>query len=341
MKKPTSLLRKATKHPIAIGFIVLCMALPLIITRGYLLRVFIEVFFFAAMGTAWNILGGFGRQTSWASPAFFCIGAYTAMLLNTNFGTSPWVSIFIGVAIAIVLAIAIGAPTLKLRGVFFSIATISCTSIIRQLIFNFASLTGGAQGVSLKMSSGNNFWQLRFDSEVPFYYIAFIWMLIIVLITAIISKTKLGYYLRAIREDEDAAQSLGVRTHRMKLIAFIISAVLLSVTGAFYSFKIGYIDPNSVASHDLAIRIAVTAILGGMGTIWGPVLGAFICVPMLEVSNYYLSNFGGGGAGFAMYGLAMVLVVLFRPNGVISLFEGLQKRFESRKANKQTGGEAK
>jgi branched-chain amino acid transport system permease protein len=107
----------------------------------------------------------------------------------------------------------------------------------------------------------------------------------------------------------------------MKLRAFVISAMLLAVTGAFYSFKIGYIDPNSSASHDLAVRIAVTAILGGMGTIWGPVLGAFICVPMLEISNYYLSDFGGGGAGFAIYGLAMVLVVLLRPNGIISLFQ--------------------
>ena len=241
--------------------------------------------------------------------------------MDKNFGLSPWISIILGIILAGVLAIVIGLPTLKLRGVFFSIATISCTSIVRQILFNTPNLTGGAQGLTLKMSSGNDLWRLRFDSEIPFFYISLIWMMLVVLIAAMLSKSRLGWYLKAIREDEDAAQSLGIRTYHMKLRAFVISAMLLAVTGAFYSFKIGYIDPNSSASHDLAVRIAVTAILGGMGTIWGPVLGAFICVPMLEISNYYLSDFGGGGAGFAIYGLAMVLVVLLRPNGIISLFQ--------------------
>lgn len=335
MNKKLSLPYMVNRHPVLILFLIICLGLPFVVTRGYFLRVVTEVFFFAAMGSAWNILGGFGRQTSWASPAFFCIGSYTGMLLNIKYAVSPWLSIFLGCILAILLAVAIGAPTLKLRGVFFSIATISCTSIIRQLIFNFAGLTGGAQGLTLKMSSGNNFWQLRFEGEVPFYYIAMVWMLAVVAIAAVISKTRLGHFLRAIRDDEDAAQSLGIETYLMKLIAFVISAVLLSVTGLFYSMKVGYIDPNSVASHDLAIRIAVTAILGGMGTIWGPVLGAFLCTPMLELSNYYLSNVGGGGAGFAIYGLAMVLVVLFRPNGVISIFDSLKQKLAARKESSE------
>ena len=312
---------------IAVIFTAVCLLIPLFVKGSYTQRVFTEVFFYAAMGSAWNILGGFGRQTSWASPAFFCIGAYSAILLDRNFGISPWLSIFVGIFLAALLAVLIGSPTLKLRGVFFSIATISCTSIVRQILFNTPDLTGGAQGLTLKMSSGNNFWKLRFDSEIPFFYIAFTWMMIVVVIVTIFSKSKLGWYLRAIREDEDAAQSLGIRTYQVKLKAFVLSAILLAVTGAFYSFKIGYIDPNSSASHDLAVRIAVTAILGGMGTVWGPVLGAFICVPMLEASNYYLSDFGGGGAGFALYGLAMVLVVLLRPNGVISLFDIVKEKF--------------
>ncbi len=321
MNKSLNLSGYVKRYFPVIAFIAACALVPLFIKKSYIQRVFIEVFFFAAMGSAWNILGGFAKQTSWASPAFFCIGAYSALLMDKNFGLSPWISIILGIILAGVLAIVIGLPTLKLRGVFFSIATISCTSIVRQILFNTPNLTGGAQGLTLKMSSGNDLWRLRFDSEIPFFYISLIWMMLVVLIAAMLSKSRLGWYLKAIREDEDAAQSLGIRTYHMKLRAFVISAMLLAVTGAFYSFKIGYIDPNSSASHDLAVRIAVTAILGGMGTIWGPVLGAFICVPMLEISNYYLSDFGGGGAGFAIYGLAMVLVVLLRPNGIISLFQ--------------------
>jgi branched-chain amino acid transport system permease protein len=327
MKQIGSIGQNLKKNVIVIVFITVFMLVPMLVKMDYLIRVMIEVFFFGALGTAWNILGGFGRQTSWASASFFSVGAYTSMLMFLKLGgISPWISIFIGMFLSAILAVIIGLPCFRLRGVFFAIATIASASIVRQLLLYFKTFTGGAMGIAFKIRIGNSLAKLAFESERAYYYVALIWMLITVLVSILINRSKLGYYLKAIREDEDAAESLGVRSGRMKLIAFIISAMLLSATGTLYAFKVGYIDPFMVASHDMSIRIGITAILGGMGTIWGPVIGAFLSVPMLELSNKYLSNLGNGGAGFAMYGLIIVLVVLFRPNGIISFYTDYQSR---------------
>jgi branched-chain amino acid transport system permease protein len=232
--------------------------------------------------------------------------------------------------IAALLAIIIGAPSFKLRGVFFSIATISFANIARQLLIYFKDFTGGAQGIRFPIAKVNSFWLLRFknNADVPFYYVAMAWMLLSVAVVVVINRSRLGYYLKAIREDEDAAESLGIRAHRMKLYAFIISSMLLAVSGTFYAYRMSNIDPATVASHDLSIKIAVIAIVGGMGTVWGPVLGSFIAVLVLEFANRYLSMLGSGGAGFVIYGLAMVLIVLLRPNGLITFWTN----FESRRA---------
>lgn len=326
---PLSLLKK---NWIIFIFIAICLLIPIAVKTDYVIRIMIEVFFFGALGTAWNIIGGFGRQTSWASSSFFAVGAYTGMLMFLRLGgVLPWFSVFVGMAISVVMAIIIGLPCFRMRGVYFAIATIASASIVRQLLLYFKEFTGGSLGLAFRVRTGNNLLTLSFESERAYYYVAFIWMLITVFVTVLVNRFKLGYYLKAIREEEDAAESLGIRASRVKLTAFIISAMLLSATGTLYAFKVGYIDPTLVASHDMSIRIGITAILGGMGTIWGPVMGAFLAVPMLEISNYYLSNLGKGGAGYALYGLLIVLVVLFRPNGIISFFTNWRDHRASRK----------
>ena len=329
-------------HPISFTFIAVCAFLPLGLKSPFFIRVFTEVFFFAAMGCAWNIIGGFGKQTSWASASFLAVGAYTSMLMYLRLDEiSPWITIFIGMALSVLLAVIIGVPCFRFRGVFFAIATIACVTIVRQLLIYFRSFTGGTIGLALKIRLKDNFAHMTFVRDEPYYYMTLIWMVIVIFITIGVERSRLGYYLKAMSEDQDAAESLGIRPHRMKLIAFIISSVILSATGTMYAFKVAYIDPNLISSLDFSIRIGITAILGGMGTIWGPVLGALICIPMLELSNYYLSDFGGGGAGYAMYGLLIVLVVLFRPNGMISLYYGAEYRIKmwlkTRRAEK-TGG---
>ncbi|MGI6037541.1 MAG: branched-chain amino acid ABC transporter permease [Limnochordia bacterium] len=339
MTKSNSIFDYLKENLAVFVFIGLCLVFPLLRPSDYIMRVMVEVFFFGALGTAWNILGGFGQQISWASASFFATGAYTSMLMYLRLGgVSPWISIWVGMALAVLLAIIIGIPCFRLRGVYFAIATIACASIVRQLLLYFRGFTGGSLGLAFQVRTQESFVDLFFVSDVPYYYITLFWMLITVGVTIGINRSRLGYYLKAIREDDIAAESLGIRAHRMKLLAFIISSMLMAATGTFYAFKVGYIDPFLVASHDMSVRIGITAILGGMGTIWGPVLGAFVAVPLLELSNYFLSDFGGGGAGYAMYGLLIVLVVLYRPNGLISLLNDLPVRLGKKGRPTQTLG---
>ena len=319
------------KNSVVLAFVIICLILPIVSPSQYIVRVIMEVFFFAAMGNAWNIIGGLGKQTSWASSTFFSVGAYTSIILFTRHGEiSPWISALIGMAIAVVLAVIIGLPCFRLRGVFFSIATIACATIFRQLLIYFEDFTGGSLGISFKIRKGNSLWRLHFDSDIPFYYVAMIWMLITVCIVIYIERHKLGYYLRSICEDQDAAESLGIKSAQVKLSAFIISSMMLAFTGTLYVFKTGFVDPNTVASHDMAIRIGIVAILGGMGTRWGPTVGALISVPLLEISNAYLQHLGGGGAGWALYGLLIVVMVLFRPNGIISIWQDIKVKFKKK-----------
>ncbi|HHY42163.1 MAG TPA: branched-chain amino acid ABC transporter permease [Thermoanaerobacterales bacterium] len=325
------------KQPLAAAFILLCILFPFVTSNQYLVRVLTEVFFFAALGNAWNIIGGYGRQTSWASATFFSVGAYTGIILYTRYGEiSPWISVFIGMGLSVILAIIIGKPCFRLRGVYFAIATIACATIFRQALIYFEDFTGGSLGIAFKIRKEVSLWKLSFHSEIPFYFIAFIWMIITLLIVAYIERHRLGYYLRAICEDQEAAESLGINSSVVKLQAFIISCMMMAFTGTLYVFKTGYADPNTLASHDMSIRIGLVAILGGMGTVWGPTLGALITVPLLELSNAYLQNFGGGAAGWAVYGLLIVIMVLYKPNGIIHIAEDVRnyvrkKKFEGKR----------
>ena len=323
------------KHPIVLAFIVICLLFPLVSPSPYIMRVLMEVFFFAAMGNAWNIIGGYGRQTSWASATFFSVGAYTSIILFTKHGEiSPWISVIVAMVLVSALAVIIGWPCFRLRGVFFSIATIACATIFRQLLIYFETFTGGSLGISFKIRKGNSLWNLQFDNDRPYYYVALVWMLITVLIVVYIERHKLGYYLRAICEDQDAAESLGIKSSQVKLKAFVISCMILAFTGVLYVFKSGFVDPNTVATHDMSVRIGIVAILGGMGTVWGPMVGALISVPLLELSNAYLQRFGGGSAGWALYGLLIVIMVLFKPSGIISIWDTVKTKIEKSKASK-------
>ncbi|MCL2852836.1 MAG: branched-chain amino acid ABC transporter permease [Defluviitaleaceae bacterium] len=309
-------------HWVLIAFLAACLIYPFVIDSRYLTRVAMEVFFFAAMGNAWNIIGGYGRQTSWASSTFVAVGAYTSILLFVRYGgISPWISIFPAMALAAVMAVIIGLPCFRMRGVYFAIATIACTTIFRQLLIYFADFTGGSLGVAFMIRRGDSLWNLHFDSAIPFYFVALVWLLVTVGIVTYIERNRLGHYLRAICDDQDAAESLGIKSSRVKLIAFIVSAMMLSFTGVLYVFQLGFVDPNTFASHDMSVRIAIVAILGGMGTKWGPTVGALVTVPLLELSNAYLQHIGGGGAGWVMYGLLIIVIVLFKPNGIISIFD--------------------
>jgi branched-chain amino acid transport system permease protein len=308
------------------------------IPSRYFIRIGMDIFFYTAMGNAWNIIGGYGRQTSWASATFFAIGAYTSILLfvgppgHVGLQISPFISMWLGVVLAVMVAVVIGMPCFRLRGVYFAIATIACTTIFRQLLIYFSKFTGGNLGIPFPFQPNNRVFHLIFTDFLlrPYYFIAFTWMIITTGIVFFIERNRLGYYLRAICEDQDAAESLGIKSSRVKLQAFMLSAAMLSITGTLYVFMLRMVDPLTYASHNISIRIAIVAILGGMGTKFGPLLGALVTIPLLEVSNNYLARIGHGGAHWVLYGLLIVIIVLFRPNGIVSLF-GSAKTFFAKK----------
>lgn len=299
---------------------------------NYLTLVAFYILMYAAMGSAWNIIGGFGRQISWAHAGFFAIGAYSTMIPLLKWEISPWFGMLIGIALSMAAAFLIGFPSFRLRGVYFSLCTLACGQIINRLLLHYTDFTGGASGLVMKKIKENNFAMMLFTDTDVYYYFMLAIAVIILIICVMVEKSRLGYYLKAIREDETAAETLGIRPNRVKLTAFILSAALMSVIGAFFALRVRYIDPESVSSHDLAIRIGMTVIIGGIGTIWGPIIGAILTVPLLEATSAWFGNMLNGGLSFFLYGLILVLMVIFLPEGVISLKDKLYKGHEPKGA---------
>jgi branched-chain amino acid transport system permease protein len=298
---------------LGIGFLIL----PQILKNNYVISTIVYCFSFAAFGVAWNLIGGYGAQISWCHAAFVAVGAYTSFIAYGAFNMSPFLSMPIGMALSYLLATIIGRATFRLRGSYFSIATIAFAEIVRILLLYYKTITGGASGKYITFSK-ESFLNLTFKKDTPFYYIMLVVLVIVLLITAKFEKSKIGYYLGAIKGDEDAAMSLGIPAFKIKLTAFQLSAVITSAIGTIFAFFLTYIDPTSVGSMTLSVKIGVVAIIGGVGTLWGPVLGAFLIVPLIELTSVLLGQKGGSQL---LYGLALVLVVIFRPNGLIGLIK--------------------
>ena len=299
------------------------LIVPLVTTGNYIITILVNCMAFAVFGLAWNIIGGYGAQISWCSATFVAVGAYTNFILSVDFGLSPFLSLPLGMALSYVMATIIGYGTFRLRGAYFSIATIAFAESFRSAIQYFAGFTKGSAGIYVTYR-GSNFFALTFANDTPFYYIILALLVLTLLFCHWFTKSKTGYYLSSIKGDEDAAESLGIETFKIKLKAFQVSAMVTSVAGAFYASFLTYISPASTCSFDMSIKIGVVAIVGGIGTLWGPVIGAFIVVPLIELAGILL---GQSGSSNVLYGLLLVLIVIFRPQGVITLFYMVRDKF--------------
>jgi branched-chain amino acid transport system permease protein len=251
---------------------------------------------------------------------FFGCGAYAAMGAYHHFQLSPMVGIPAGIVFAVAIAAAIGTPTLRLSGHYFSMATIAVAELARLIVIETPYL-GAAVGLSGPTVPRNVF-DLSFISALPYYYL-FLAVLIITLgITWWMTNSRMGFYLRAIRDSERAARSLGAPASRTKLYAFMLSAGLTSVAGALYAMMFGFVDPESGLGILISVKILIMAALGGAGLLFGPLVGAAILVPLEEISNSWL---GGKGAGltFVLYGAIIVLIARFQPGGILDLINRL------------------
>jgi branched-chain amino acid transport system permease protein len=297
---------------------ILLLVFPLLVDNLYIQHSFFMIFLFATIGLGWNLIGGYGAQLSLGHAAFFSVGAYTAVLFVIYKSLTPLIGGLVGIGIAVALAALIGYPCFRLRGPYFTLATIAAGEIVRTLLLHFQDFTGGANGIPLPYK-GENFLFLQFSSKAPYYYMALVMLVIVFFLVRYLEKAKMGRYLAAIREDQDAAESLGVRTHKVKLVALLISAAITAACGVLYAFSVSFIDPDSVAGLNLSIEIAVVVIVGGIGTLWGPVVGSVVVIFLTEMTNLYLGAVRSG-ASLVLYGLLLILVISLRPQGLSSLF---------------------
>jgi branched-chain amino acid transport system permease protein len=300
--------------------VVLAMALlafPAVFVKPYPRDVMIKILLYALLAQAWNLLGGYAGQISLGNAVFFGIGAYTSSVLVMWGGLSPWLGMLAGMAVAVLVSQVIGFPCFRLRGHYFAIATIAIGEIVQTIMINWDAL-GGARGIWLPMRP-ETFVNFQFHrAKWPYYYIALGLFTAVLALTAWVEQVRLGYYLRAIREDPDAAQSLGVPVARYKLLAIALSAAFTALGGSFYAQYVLFIDPESVFPLSLSILICLVAVLGGVGTLWGPFVGAAVLIPLSEATRIY---FGGTGKAvdLMIYGALIVLVAVFQPGGLTAL----------------------
>jgi len=298
---------------LGVGAVAVLLLLPAVLS-SYAITVFIFIFFYAYLGQAWNIVGGYAGQLSAGHAAFLGIGAYAAALLSVEWGLTPWIGMFVGGALAAVLGTVIGYLGFRfgLRGFYFVLLTVAFAEICRIVALN-TSAVGGALGYYITFTGNPR--QFQFQRNWVYYYVALGLMLAATGIVALIERRRFGAYLIAIRQDESACEALGVDTFRYKMLAMIVSSFLTGVGGTFYAFYLFSLQPNAVFGIPLSVEIIIRAIVGGAGTVLGPVLGSFILSPLAELSRAYFTAAGFAGAHLVVYGVLLVAVVLFLPQG--------------------------
>jgi branched-chain amino acid transport system permease protein len=298
---------------LAAVFIIL-MALPLFLDN-YALGIFVMIFFWAYVGQSWNVLTGYTGHISLGHALYLGIGAYATTYLAQTFGLTPWVGMFAAGSIAVAIALFLGFLGFRfgIRGVYFVILTIAFAEITRLVVSHIEAL-GSFTGIFLDFKP--SFYNFQFRGNIPYYYISLGFMVASLIAVRIIEVSKVGRFIVAIREDEEAAQALGVNTFKYNMIAIAISAFMTSLAGAFYANYIYYLHPNSLFGMSMSIELILRPIVGGLGTLFGPVIGSLILTPS-EISRAYFAKGGLEGLHLILYGILAILVVLFMPKGII------------------------
>jgi branched-chain amino acid transport system permease protein len=293
---------------------------PLVLSGPFYRDIGVTFLLAAISASAWNIVGGYAGQVSVGHSMFFGLGAYAPLLFYSLWGWPPIAGIPVGVALSVGLAVIVGMPTFRLTGHYFSMATIAVAELIR-IFFGTWDLVGAAIGLQ-GPAVGRGWWDLTFRSELPYYYIFLAVLACLLLITALIERRRFGFYLRSIKAGERAARSLGVPVRRTKMQALALSAAFTSIAGSLYVIKTGFIDPDSGFGILISVQMVIVAALGGAGTLFGPLVGALILIPLQTATN---SWFGGGGSGltYILYGGIIVVIARFEPGGLFELWQRL------------------
>lgn len=309
----------------------LFLIVPLFIHNPYLLHIFVLVFLFAYLGTAWSLVGMAG-QLSLGHAALMGIGGYVSTLLFMEWGVTPWLGMIAGGIFCGIIGVLIGYPTFRLRGPYFALTTIAFAEILRIYVENteegpFGIPLRGGMGLLVPLK-GDAPGVFQFSTKEPYYYIALLMMVAAVGLSFLINRWRMGYYLAAIRSDQDAAEALAINSTKYKLIAMAISCVLTALGGTFYAQYFRYINPERAMGLSMSIEIALVGVVGGWQTVLGPTIGSILLSPSGELVRAYL---GGTYAGLHLflYGLLIMVVVLFMPNGLNDPLVRLFRRWEA------------
>jgi len=294
---------------------ILLLTVPLVVKDEYYLHVLVGILYFAYMASSWNIVCGYTGQLSLGHSALSGIGGYISTLLLINAGMSPWVGMLIGAVCATGVGVLVGWPCFRLRGPYFALTTIAFAEILRIWTENTEEIFGielrGAQGLSVPLK-GHSPALFQFDGKVPYYYVIIAMLVAVMAIAWWMERSRMGFYLKAIRADQDGAEALGVNSTRYLLAAMALSSFLTALGGSYYAQYFRYINPERNMGLDFSIELALMGIVGGQGTVLGPVLGAFLLTPAGEIAR---ATLGGKfpGLHLVIYGLVLLLGLLFLP----------------------------
>jgi len=304
------------------------LSIPLLTDNLFLQDALIFVLLWAGLAGAWNIAGGFAGQLSLGHAAFFGLGAYTSTLLKIYLGVSPWVGMLCGGALVIAASSFIAFAATRLRGPYFALVTIAFATVAQIVAARWYSFTRGNEGLSIPFNPGlANF---MFAAKLPWTLLVLCYVAGIYVLSAWIRRSRLGYQLAGMREEEDAAQALGIDTRRLKVLAIALSAFLTALGGTFYAQYVGFVDPGYVFSIDLSVKFALMCIIGGMGTALGPILGA-VLITALEIA--LRAKWGGERSGLYLivYGALLIVVVRSMPEGLVAGTAQVWKRWRARR----------
>jgi branched-chain amino acid transport system permease protein len=304
------------------GLILIAVLLPFLLP-SYFVHVLIMILFYGYLGTSWNILGGYAGQFSFGHAAFFGIGAYTSSLIFVNWGISPWIGMVFGGLLGMLLGLLIGSLCFHygLRGPYFALATLAFAELLRLISLNL-DLTGKAMGILMPLK-GNAPLSFQHESKIFYYFVILLMFIGVLGVARWIDRGKIGDYLAAIREDEDSAEAIGVNTFAYKLLGSLISGFLTALGGTFYAQYFLYIDPPVTFGVGTSIEIFLRPIVGGMGTVYGPIVGALVLGPLGEVTRGILGGYHG--VHLMIYGAILVSVIIFLPNGICGWLSSLKK----------------
>jgi branched-chain amino acid transport system permease protein len=311
--------KKSWFLPAILGIV--AVALPPFL-GGYFQHILILVMMWIAMAAGWNLLGGYCGQVSFGSAVCFGLGAYGAGLLYFHWGISPWWGMIAGPLLAIIVAIPIGLVTFRLRGGYFVLATLALAEAIRIVFLQWVEMSAGPLGVVIERTWGME--------KLPYYYIILAIAALSLYLVYRLLKSKFGYYFISIREDQDAAEGLGIPSTKYKMYALIPSTGIIGLAGAFYMNYMAFIEPNVVFPLVISVTMVLSVMLGGPGTFWGPALGAAIYVLLSEV----LRAFAGpviGTVHYLIFALILVLVIMFLPNGIAGEWDKIKRVFRGKK----------